>query len=825
MKKTILFGGSGFLGHTFLKEYKDIISVGRTNPSTIDSDIKNTHIYLPDLDNLNILNDVEFDNVIFLIGNSNHHEINSDCMMGLEYNVIPLKKILYYLQNRKINKFICFTSILLYGDKPKGRPVNELDEIYPYQNEYIFSKYLAEQIVEFYKHKIPIINIRLSNIYGETPLIRPDFAPTLIRDVLTKENPTIWNAKPKRDFIYAKDATCAVMKLLETDYTGILNLGSGTMNSIEEILKVVENISKKKITSLDKPVSGTMEFVTDMSLLKSLTDWQPKYSMKEGFETMFKVMKEKINYNTNQEENTIAIYGSHDASITFIDKDKKLRVYEYERFTKKRFAMFSSNFDSRLDYGSNENERREFLNLLFNNLFNTDIKLILYAELNENDLLLLKSFFPNAEFEKVGHHYAHACSGYFSSNFDDALIFSIDGGGADNNVVASTKLYHGKSNKITQIDCPNLDLGNPYSGCGYPISEIRPGTSNVEDKHSLSYAGKIMGLCAYGNVIEEWKEPFRKYYENNDLNDLLKNINLPCYYNSLSGTDSYNFAATSQFIFEEKMDSLILPYIEKYNTNIVLVGGCALNVLYNQKLYELLKSKNLKIYIPPNPNDCGESYGMFLSKFPELGKKEIVYSGLEILDINDLEKYTENYYFEEYNSKKLVELLKQGKIIGIIDNYSEVGPRALGNRSIICDPSFPEMKNILNAKVKFREWYRPFAPVCRLEDKDKYFLKSCESNYMSYAPKVKPEFKEQLSSIVHQDNTTRLQTTTFEQHKIFYEILSELSNQNFIPVILNTSFNIKGLPILSTLKDAFFVLDNTELDFIVTNNKIFSRKK
>lgn len=187
MKKTILFGGSGFLGHTFLKEHNDIISIGRTNPSTVDSDIKNTHITLPDFDNLSILDDIEFDNVIFLVGNSNHHEINSQCMMGIEYNVIPLKKILYYLQKRKINKFVCFTSILLYGDKPKGRPVNEQDEIYPYQNEYIFSKYLAEQIVEFYKTSIPIINIRLSNIYGETALIRPDFAPTLIRDVLTKK--------------------------------------------------------------------------------------------------------------------------------------------------------------------------------------------------------------------------------------------------------------------------------------------------------------------------------------------------------------------------------------------------------------------------------------------------------------------------------------------------------------------------------------------------------------------------------------------------------------------------------------------------------------
>ena len=96
MGKTILFGGSGFLGHIFLREYSDIISVGRNHPSQSGSEIKNIHIHIPDMNNLHLLDDVEFDNVIFLIGNSNHHEINSSCMMGMDYNVIPLKKILNY---------------------------------------------------------------------------------------------------------------------------------------------------------------------------------------------------------------------------------------------------------------------------------------------------------------------------------------------------------------------------------------------------------------------------------------------------------------------------------------------------------------------------------------------------------------------------------------------------------------------------------------------------------------------------------------------------------------------------------------------------------
>jgi nucleoside-diphosphate-sugar epimerase len=294
MKKTILFGGSGFLGHIFLRDYPEIISVGRNHPTQQGSEINNRHIHIPDMDSLHLLDDVEFDNVIFLVGNSNHHEINSSCMMGMEKNVIPLKKALNYFQNRGVEKFVCFTSILLYGNEPKGRPVNESDEIHPYQNEYIFSKYLAEQVVEFYKEKIPIINIRLSNIYGDTSLIRPDLVPTLINDVLTKENPSVWTKEPKRDFIFTSDAANAIVKLLDTDYTGNINLGSGTMSSIGDITDIIEDISGKKISSQGKKVGGVMEFVADVSLLKELTGWEPKHSLRSGFEKTYNIMKNNL---------------------------------------------------------------------------------------------------------------------------------------------------------------------------------------------------------------------------------------------------------------------------------------------------------------------------------------------------------------------------------------------------------------------------------------------------------------------------------------------------------------------------------------------------
>jgi len=160
----------------------------------------------------------------------------------------------------------------------------------------------------------------------------------------------------------------------------------------------------------------------------------------------------------------------------------------------------------------------------------------------------------------------------------------------------------------------------------------------------------------------------------------------------------------------------------------------------------------------------------------------------------------------------------------MVEGFSEVGPRALGNRSIICDPSIDGMKDILNAKVKFREWFRPFAPVCRLQDKDRFFDNTCEAEFMSYAPDVKSEYQQKLKAISHIDGSSRLQTVTAIQHKLFYAILSELEKRNKIPVILNTSFNIKGMPILTTIKDALYCLDNTEMDYVVIEGWLFKRK-
>ena len=289
MGKTILFGGSGFFGPVILKKNPEIISIGRTRPS---EDIINNHINISSLDELNVLDDIKFDKVIFLIGSSNHHEINKKVTMGLDFNVYPIKKILTYLSKREIKKFICFTTVLLYDANKMILPVSENQKIDPYINDYVFSKYLSEEIVRYFSSKIPSIIVRLSNIYGYTRLIRPDLVPTIMQKIFLKDEIKIWSSKPKRDFIFVEDAADAVIKLLNTDHNGVINLGSGEMNSIEKIINYVEKLSGKKIISENKKVSGPMELIVDISLIKRLTGWRPAYSLEEGLEKTFNIMKE-----------------------------------------------------------------------------------------------------------------------------------------------------------------------------------------------------------------------------------------------------------------------------------------------------------------------------------------------------------------------------------------------------------------------------------------------------------------------------------------------------------------------------------------------------
>ena len=522
-------------------------------------------------------------------------------------------------------------------------------------------------------------------------------------------------------------------------------------------------------------------------------------------------------------KNLVSIFAGHDANISFWNaKTDKYYTIEIERLVKKRYF--------RLHEDNNHLEQRAILEEC------RDIATNEWGIENDYEAVLIcsdgyvqtdpQSIFNTESVKTVAsHHMTHAASAFYMSPFRQALIVSYDGGGDDGHF----NVYAGNSHGIELLERIPSDFGGGYLLCGSIVREVAE-----KSRHQLALSGKLMGLCGYGNlnqnIIVQYLPAFQEFFFDRDYKKLadktglpLKNLDNP-WDNPLEnwvfeGQEGYDIAATAQEAFENAFFSVLGKY--DADVPLILTGGCALNVLVNEKV----KSKyNRPLYVPPNPHDGSLSLGhMFLYRKPT-HQVNITYSGLPLLDRNKLQDYIDEYCATKVNKKEIAQLIKDGKILGLVYGDSEVGPRALGNRSIVCDPNIADMKDILNSKVKFREWYRPFAPFCKKEDAHKYFESSDFDNleYMSYAPKVKVDT---LPSITHVDGTARLQTVTEDSHPPFYELLTEFGKISETNVLLNTSFNIRGFPILSTIEDALYALNNTQMDYVVIEDYLFGKLK
>ena len=295
MKKTILIGPSGFLGPAILKKFPSIVAVGRKKPPIY---CKNKFIKISNIYNLKKLDKVDIDYVIFLIGNSDHHKLNkSNLKTSFEYNVQPLQSALNYFSKRKIKKFVSFTGALLYDQSKLKIPCKENTPIFPYKNNYIFSKFIAEQITKHYSELVPCINIRLSNIYGPSMLKRPDVIISIFNKILLKKKFKIHTFKPERDFIHIDDVSNAIVKLLRSKFTGSINLGSGNRYSIKKVCEIIGKITNYKIESEQMRVDGPYKYQHDISLLKNVINWKPEITLEKGLKDTWKQMlnwKKKI---------------------------------------------------------------------------------------------------------------------------------------------------------------------------------------------------------------------------------------------------------------------------------------------------------------------------------------------------------------------------------------------------------------------------------------------------------------------------------------------------------------------------------------------------
>lgn len=523
----------------------------------------------------------------------------------------------------------------------------------------------------------------------------------------------------------------------------------------------------------------------------------------------------------------VSIFAGHDSNLTFFDSEKQeYHIIEIERLVQKRYFRLHV-----------DNDREEIKKILLDCKdiakkfwgFDSYDAVLISADGGTspaNPADLLSEVFETSNIMWAqNHHECHANCAFYLSPFEKSLIVSFDGGGND----GFFNIYLAEPGNIRLIEKVKSDFGGGYLLAASILKEISEKSSN-----QLSLAGKMMGLCAYGKprkeLVPAFKEFFfdRNYAKLSEMTGLeLLNVNHP-WTNPMSNAkfqeqESYDLAATVQLAFEEAFFDVFKPLLQKHpGLPVCLTGGGALNVLLNERIRNEL---GVELFIPPNPNDCGLSLGaMFMFEVPKK-KQTVTYSGIPLLDKDELDNYVQDRNARKVELSEVAELLHKGAIIGLVSGDSEVGPRALGNRSIVCDPSRANMKDELNSKVKFREWYRPFAPFCKEEDAHLYFESKDYSNlqYMGFAPLVKEDYKDKMPAITHADGSSRLQTVKRNEHEVFYDLLTEFGKLSENRVLLNTSFNIRGLPILTTIVDALYVLDNTELDYVVIEGFLFSK--
>ena len=485
-------------------------------------------------------------------------------------------------------------------------------------------------------------------------------------------------------------------------------------------------------------------------------------------------------------------------------------------------------------------------------------KKMLFNELKKSDL----NYNDINKINFSEHHFSHAASAFYPSPFEDATILTLDGVGE----WATTTVCEGKAENIKivkEINFPH-SIGLLYSAFTYYTGfKVNSGEY------------KVMGLAPYG----EPKFKDKIYKELIDVKeDGSFRLNMD-YFNYATGLTMTNdkfsklfgktvrdpekepltqfhmdIASSIQVVIEEIILKITKSLSENMESkNLCLAGGVALNCVANGKILNKEIYKN--IWIQPAAGDAGGALGAAIGFWhQELKNKRIVnkkdnmkgsYLGPSYED-NKVEKILNSIKanYKKYEENKLIDIvaneIANGKTVGWFQNRMEFGPRALGSRSIIADPRNENMQKELNLKVKFRESFRPFAPSILKEDLSNWFELNCDSPYMLLVADIKNDLKIDMSekdkklfgidklnikrstipAVTHVDYSSRIQTVHEETNPKYYKLLKKFKNITNCPVLVNTSFNVRGEPIVCDVKDAYKCFMSTNLDILVCENFI-----
>lgn len=447
----------------------------------------------------------------------------------------------------------------------------------------------------------------------------------------------------------------------------------------------------------------------------------------------------------------------------------------------------------------------------------------------------------NPEIRFYGHHLSHAASVHYLSGFEKSSILCMDGSGEE----IATTMWQGENDNIELIKSWSLP-----DSIGWFYAAI---TEFLGFK-AYSGEGKVMGLAAYGNPDKNIADKLKKilykteegysldptyiYYgertwNKNFTDKLVELLGTPRSPESQITEYHQNVAYEAQKLLEEIGISLTKNLINRTGCeNLCLTGGVVMNCKMNGVLSQLNEVKN--IFINPASHDSGTAIGAAFLAAKEFGEKinqdklTHAYYGPRFTDeeIKEaLDACKLNYSKLDNPSKKAAELLNEGNIVGWFQGRLEFGARALGNRSILANPTIKDMKNIINAQVKFREPFRPFAPSMIIEALDQYILNGEESPFMILAYEVQEGISDKLPSVVHVDNTVRPQTVRKETNPRYWELINEFGKLTGHSIILNTSFNIRGEPIVCTPNEAVRCFYATGMDALVIGSFLLTKQQ
>ena len=511
----------------------------------------------------------------------------------------------------------------------------------------------------------------------------------------------------------------------------------------------------------------------------------------------------------------------------------------YSNIFNKLFYSLSNNIS--FEFFLNQVQRRQKKNKIKNDLLNS---------------FSLKKLKP--KICKVDHHLSHISSSLFCSNFHEGSFISIDGFGDFSSSVIG-EFRHNKFKIFNKVLYPNS------AGILYQALTQYIGFKKYGDEY------KVMGLSAYGNsdlkeklkkiinlnndgtftlnlkyfdhqkkiIDTNWKNGTPKFFDLYNKKNLEDLIGFPPRKNNENLDEKYiNLAFATQSLYEDIFLNLLKSLNKKSNLkNLSLSGGCSLNSLANGKIYNYFDYDN--IYMPPSSGDSGGAIGSALYKYFSIHKSkrnriylENPYLGPSFDNsyINNLinfnKKKLQNFSLDFMEDNSLIKFvakeINDGKIIGWFQGSMEFGPRALGNRSILCDPRNPNMKSILNNKIKRRESFRPFAPSILREEVDNWFEINDDVPFMMKILKFKKDKRIIVPAVVHADGTGRLQTVTISNNKKYYKLIKEFYNITNVPMLLNTSFN-ENEPIVCKPEEALDCFLRTKMDIIVLENHIIRR--